>query len=68
MTAHVFLNNKIDDGSFQEVEILGVDNVVMNEFNLCIYGNITNEEEIVTMPLIGMFISCDVQGYYLEDM
>lgn len=66
MTAHVFLNNKIDDGSFQEVEILGVDNVSMDEFHLHIYGNIENEEGIVLLPLIGSFISCDVVGYYLE--
>ena len=68
MTVHVFLKNKIDDGEYQEIEILGVDNIRMDEFYLSIYGNITNEDQIIELPLIGQFISCDVIGYYLEDL
>lgn len=68
MTAHVFLNNKTEDGEFQEIEILGVDTISMNEFYLNIYGNIKNEENIISLPLIGSFISSDVVGYYLEDL
>lgn len=68
MTAHVFLKNKTEDGELQEIEILGVDNVRMDEFYLSIYGNLTNDEEIISLPLIGLFLSCEVIGYYLEDM
>lgn len=69
MTAHVFLKNKTDDGELQEIEILGVDNIRMDEFYLSIYGNLMNEDEqTIELPLIGMFLSCEVIGYYMEDL
>lgn len=69
MNAHVFLNNKIEDGSLQEIEILGVDSVKMDEFYLSIYGTLLpDEEHEIIGNLIGLFISGDVVGYYLEDM
>ena len=69
MTAHVFLKNKIDGGELQEIEILGVDDIHMDEFYLSIYGNLTNDnEDTIAMPLIGLFLSCDVIGYYMEDL
>lgn len=69
MNVHVFLNNKIEDGSLQEIEILGVDSVKMNESCLSIYGTLLpDEEHEIIGNLIGLFISCDVVGYYLEDM
>lgn len=53
----------------QEIEILGVDSVKMDEFYLSIYGTLLPDEEHEIMGnLIGLFISCDVVGYYLEDM
>ena len=69
MTAHICLNNKTEDGDLQEIEILGVDNIRMDEFYLSIYGNRTNDnEDTKAMPLIGLFLSCDVIGYYMEDL
>lgn len=69
MTAHVFLKNKTEDGELQEIEILGVDNIRMDEFYLSIYGNLMNEDEqTIELPLIGMFLSCEVIGYYMEDL
>lgn len=69
MTAHIFLKNKTDNGELQEIEILGVDNIHMDEFYLSIYGNLTNDkDETIALPLIGLFVSCDVVGYYMEDL
>lgn len=69
MTAHVFLKNKTEDGELQEIDILGVDNIRMDEFYLSIYGNLMNEDEqTIELPLIGMFLSCEVIGYYMEDL
>jgi len=55
MLAHIFLKNKTDDGELQEIEILGVDDVQFDEFYLSVYGNLTNDVEIIVPPLIGMF-------------
>lgn len=69
MTAHIFLKNKTEDGELQEIEILGVDNIHMDEFHLSIYGNLTNDDDnTIALPLIGLFLSCEVVGYYMEDM
>ena len=68
MTAHVFLKNKTEDGELQEIEILGADNIRMDEYYLSIYGNLMNEEQTIELPLIGMFLSCEVIGYYMEDL
>lgn len=69
MTAHIFLKNKTEDGDLQEIEILGVDNIRMDEFYLSIYGNLTNDiDDTIALPLIGLFLSCEVIGYYMEDL
>ena len=69
MKAHIFLKNKTADGDLQEIEILGVDNICMDEFYLSIYGNLTNDEDTtIALPLIGLFQSCEVIGYYMEDL
>lgn len=69
MIAHIFLKNKTEDGDLQEIEILGVDNIHMEEFYLSIYGNRTNDnEDTIARPLIGLFLSCYVIGYYMEDL
>lgn len=69
MSAHIFLNNKTEDGSLQEIEILGVDSVKMDDFYLSIYGTLQPDEEHEIMGnLIGLFLSCDIVGYYLEDL
>lgn len=69
MTAHIFLNNKTEDGELQEIEILGVDNIRMSEMYLSIYGNLLNDkDETIALPLIGLFLSSEVVGYYMEDL
>lgn len=69
MTAHVFLKNKTDSGELQEIEILGVDDIHMDEFYLSISGNLTNDDDnTIALPLIGLFLSCEVVGYYMEDL
>lgn len=69
MTAHIFLKNKTDDGDLQEIEILGVDDIRMDEFYVSIYGNLTKDnEDTIALSLIGLFLSCEVIGYYMEDL
>lgn len=67
MTAHVFFNNKVDDGYYQEIEIEEVDSIKQDEFYLSIYGTLqTDEEHEIMGKLIGSFLSCDVVGWYME--
>lgn len=69
MSAHIFLKNKTEDGYLQEIEILGVDYVKMDEFYLSIYGTLNPDDEHEIMGnLIGLFLSCEVIGYYMEDL
>lgn len=69
MTAHIFLKNKTEDGDLQEIEILGVDDIRIDDFYLSIYGNLTNDkDDTIALPLIGLFQSCEVIGYYMEDL
>lgn len=69
MSAHIFLKNKTEDGKLQEIEIIGVDYVKMDEYYLSIYGTLTGDREHeVIGNLIGLFLSCEVIGYYMEDL
>ena len=69
MTAHIFLKNRMEDGELQEIEILGVDYIKMDDFCLSIFGTLNPDEEHEIMGnLIGLFLSSEVIGYYMEDL
>ena len=69
MTAHVFLKNKTDNGELQEIEILDVDYIKMDEFYLSIYGTLNPDSKHEIMGnLIGIFLPCEIIGYYMEDL
>lgn len=68
-SVHIVLNNKLSDGSYQEIEILDANYVKIEGPWLYVDGDLNGsmENEIIG-TLVSMFKLSDIIGYYMEDM